>query len=68
MDANTDPGIYPKRLEILETQGFIRDSTEDCIPTAYNPSLESKSAHLDYFFAKAPADQTISIESSAFVK
>lgn len=65
LDANTTPEIHPDRLAILEERGFIRDATEDEVPTAFNSSLPDQSAHLDYLFAKG--SKKVDVEVEAFV-
>lgn len=66
MDANTTPDIHPDRLSILESEGFRRDPSKDGLPTAYNSSLESNSAHLDYLFAKGSKKHQLQLEATFF--
>ena len=66
MDANSTPHIHPERLSILESRGYTRDASSDNIPTAYNSSLESQSAHLDYLFVKASKKFQITVQPTHF--
>lgn len=52
MDANSTPFIHPERLEILEKEGFSRDNADD-LETAFNPTLPSKKAKIDFIYAKS---------------
>ncbi len=50
MDANSTPTIHPERLEIALHCGFQRVDHKDVV-SAYNPTLESRAAKIDFIFA-----------------
>lgn len=64
MDANSTPDIHPERLEILESERFVRDF-DDNQPTAFNPTLDHRKAKIDFIYAKCISGKCNVLESSA---
>lgn len=51
VDLNEPPSIHNKRIEMIESEGFNRDSSADSFPTNYNPYIKTN-IKIDYIFTK----------------
>ncbi|NGX36099.1 MAG: hypothetical protein K1000chlam1_00936 [Candidatus Anoxychlamydiales bacterium] len=51
VDLNETPSIHNKRIEMIEKEGFNRDSSDDAFATNYNPFINTN-IKIDYIFTK----------------